>query len=506
MTKFADTAVENKIIMKRSMNNNWSGIFIVITVAVITLLPGAFMLSGQASSSTVTLSKRLDAILASKALNGAQVSVCVSNLATNKVIYSKNHKLKLIPASNMKIVISAAALTMLKPNFKFKTEVYATASTRAGVLNGDLYIKGYGDPYLIDEELWIIARDVAYRGVKEILGRIVADESYFDTVRFGKGWGEVVSDPYFAPTGALSINFNTFVVDVIPGGAQGVKAKLRLMPPARHIFILNKVYTVAAGGSTSVIIEEDGEEGNSYVARGQVGIKHSRLTIRRTIREPGLYAASAFAAYLNSWGVKTSGKISRGVKPPRAYRLVIHYSRPLSKILYAVNKLSNNFITEQLLKTLGAKFGKHKKGEPPGTTAKGINVVAGFLKKLGINEDEYIMADGSGLSRDNRFPSIAFVKLLTYMHKEHTISPEFEASLGTGGVDGTIEKRFKSPKLRRRVRAKTGHLDGVNTLSGYLYTKKGKKLAFSILINDFKTSHRAVEKVEQDFLLALSGY
>lgn len=450
-----------------------------------------------------TINAEINSVLNSSALEGAGAGVVALDLATGKVIYAHNADRRLIPASNMKIITAAAALDVLKPEYRFKTEVYVD-SFKNGVIEGNLYLKGYGDPILMDEQLWTIARDVAYRGVVQLTGSVLADDFYFDDQRYGRGWGELGPEAFNAPIGALSLNFNTFVITAVPGPRAGQPPRVFLMPPDKHLEVTNRAQT-SAGGAARIRVVEVADKVNAYDVIGYVPIGSDITTVRRNVGDPGLYTAGSFEAYLMSWGIVTPGKIGRKQAPKSAWLLNTYQSPPLSQAIWSMGKISNNFVSEQILKTMGAEA--TPEGKPKvGTFEGGVQVVQKYLNGLGIAPDSYVMVDGSGLSRLNRLTPRQLATVLSFVYKNPSYRPEFIASLGVGGVDGTVEDRFQNVTFRRRVRAKTGHLNGVNAISGYLETDSGAMLAFSIILNDFKGYHSSVERLEERILATLSRY
>lgn len=449
------------------------------------------------------IQNEINAILSSEMLNGAVFGIEVREPGSNTVLYARDAERLLIPASNMKIITASAALDILKPEYTFKTEVYVDG-LRNGIVEGNIYLKGYGDPLLTDENLWTIARDTAYRGVNKISGKVIGDDSYFDAERYGKGWGDIGPEAYNAPIGALSLNFNTFVVTVVPAGAAGAPPKVFLMPPDRHLEITNRAVTTASGSARIKVVEVPNKV-NAYEVIGQVPLGKEVTEVRRTVGDPGLYTAGSFEAYLMSWGVSVSGEIARGTVPSNARLLFTYKSPPLYQAVQAMGKFSNNFVSEQILKTIGAETAGAG-GPKIGTAEGGIKAVEGYLSKLGVPQNAYVIADGSGLSRKNRLSPRAINTVLVHVYKNPHYFPEFLASLSIGGVDGTVGERFKENNLRRMFRAKTGHLNGVNALSGYLQTDSGAILVFSMIFNNFSCTHSAVERIEEKILLALRRY
>jgi len=490
---------------KKSINAKIAAGIMALSIAGLAFYASVERAGAQPPEKTgiEAITAEINAALRSSALEGAGASIAVIDLATSKTIYTHNPDHLLIPASNMKIITAAAALDILKPEYRFKTEVYVD-SLRNGVIEGNLYLKGYGDPILMDEQLWTIARDVAYRGARQVTGSVFADDTFFDDQRYGRGWGELGPEAFNAPIGALSLNFNTFVVTAVPGPRVGQPPRVFLMPPDKHLEITNRAQT-SANGQARIRVIEVADKVNAYDVVGSVPINSEGATVRRNIGDPGLYTAGSFEAYLMGWGIATSGKIGRKPAPKGATLLTTYQSPPLSQAIWSMGKISNNFVSEQILKTMGAETAPE--GKPRvGTFEGGVQTVQKFLTGLGIAPDSYVMVDGSGLSRLNRLTARQLATVLSYVYKNPSFRPEFMTSLGIGGVDGTVEDRFQNGALRRRVRAKTGHLNGVNSISGYLETEKGAMIAFSIIFNDFRGYHSTVERVEERILTILSRY
>jgi len=444
---------------------------------------------------SIRLARTIETLLAVAPLENAKYGIEIREAESGKVIYSKNPDRLLTPASNMKLLTAAAALSTLGRGFRFRTGVYAGGAIEAGVLKGDLYLKGYGDPSLVDERLWILARDVAYSGIKEIRGKILADDTYFDGVLHSEEWGRIGPEAYYAPISALSLNFNTFVVTANPASRAGKPPMLFYMPPDKHLRLVNRALTVNGNGGCNLKVIETPERTNSYEVVGAIPVNADTVSIRRTIQDPALYTAGSFEAYLASWGVKVSGLIERGKVPENAELIVSRESKPLSEILWSMGKISNNFVAEQVLKTMCAENGSPENGAA--TADCGIKVVEDYLETLGIKPESYIMVDGSGLARDNKLSPAVTTRVLLAMYHNPDLWPEFASGLALAGIDGTLEERFLDSPLRGKLRAKTGHLVGVNSLSGFLPTQKGKMLVFSMMFNDFAGYHSSVEEVQR---------
>ncbi len=470
----------------------------ILLPGILLLLMAVSIVVGQPkkqADSSIKLARTINTLLSVDPLENANYGVEIREAESGKVIYSKNPDKLLTPASNMKLVTGAAALSGLGRSFRFLTEVYAEGDIERGVLKGDLYLKGYGDPSLVDERLWILARDVAYSGIKQIRGKIIADDTYFDGVLHSEEWGNIGPEAYYAPISALSLNFNTFVVTANPASRAGRPPKLFYMPPDKHLRLVNRALTVNGNGRCNLKVVENPERVNSYEVVGTIPVNSETTTIRRTIKDPALYTAGSFEAYLASWGVKVGGEITKGEVPKKAKLIAIRKSEPLSEIIWSMGKISNNFVAEQVLKTMCAE---NDSSETDSATADcGIKVVEKYLEGLDIKPESYIMVDGSGLARDNKLTPSVINRVLLAMYRNPNLWPEFAAGLSVAGIDGTLEKRFLDSPLKGKLRAKTGHLMGVNSLSGFMPTKKGKMLVFSMMFNDFAGYHSSVEEVQR---------
>ena len=200
-------------------------------------------------------------------------------------------------------------------------------------------------------------------------------------------------------------------------------------------------------------------------------------------------------------GIRIEGNATLGQVPQKSRRIAIYSSEPLSSIICESNKSSNNFVAEQLLKTLGAE-----ELGVPGTTDKGLQVIQKFLEELDIPPDSYVLENGSGLSRNNRLSPEQIVKLLSYMYESFEVKAEYLASLAVAGVDGTLRKRMQDTQAERRLRAKTGAIRNVSCLSGYAASKDNEVFAFSIMMNNYKSGGYAVKKIQNQIGLLLTEF
>lgn len=438
----------------------------------------AITLSTLSVAQSQTLTEQIDAILKDPALAHGLQGVLVKSLKTGQTLYEHNADNNMIPASNFKLLVSATSLEQFGPDYTFKTQVYATGKIENGVLNGSLVLKGGGDPVLLTADLTDLAKQVRAAGVSQINGDIIADESLFDKQRLGWGWSwDEFPYYYAAEISALSVNRNTVDVWVYPAKEAGAKAEVKLVPETDYFTVDSSATTGGAGSRNTVWI--DRQMGQNIIKVGgnvAEGEKLTRRTAPVTVDEPQLYTAAVFAAELAKQGVKATGDIKDGKTPADATVVATHTSPPLSKILALLLKPSDNMIAEMLLKNLGAVV----KGK--GSSDAGAEVEKDFFKKIGMDMSAISIIDGSGLSRLNYISPRNLVTLLTYMRSSKNAQVYIDA-LPIAGVDGSLYRRMKGTPAEGNVKAKTGYIGHVSSLSGFVNTKSGEPLVFSILMN-----------------------
>jgi D-alanyl-D-alanine carboxypeptidase/D-alanyl-D-alanine-endopeptidase (penicillin-binding protein 4) len=455
----------------------------------------AARLPPQASGDTPPLAARLQALTRAEALHPEQTGISVLLLPEGRPIFEKNADRPLRPASTLKILTSAASLALLKPEFVYETRLYLDVPIDAsGSLAGNLYVQGSGAPDLVGESWWLMARRLAALGLKRVEGDLVADESYFDTVRRPPGWPPPGADSWYnAPVGALSCNFNVVTVRIEPSPLPGARPDLTLEPIASYFQVLNRATT--GNQQSSVDVARSFVDGrNSLVVSGAIRRGGGAVVVHRCVEEPALYALHALREIARSEGIEIAGTLRIGTVPDGAHEIHRHESRPLASLVRDMNKNSNNFMAEALLKTLGAHF-----LGAPGTTANGLEMVRTYLSGLGIDPSPAVLADGSGLSDQDRLPARLLTEVLARAHRDFEIAPELAGSLPVGGADGTLDERFGSEATKRRVRAKTGRIAGALSLAGYVANRDGQVLAFAILANHPRGSieavHRSVDRI-----------
>jgi D-alanyl-D-alanine carboxypeptidase/D-alanyl-D-alanine-endopeptidase (penicillin-binding protein 4) len=407
-----------------------------------------------------------------------QKSIRAVNLTTSQTILDINGDALLIPASTTKLVTSATALLRLSPHYRFRTVFLSPASVRNGVLEGDLYLKGYGDPVLVLEEARLLARGLRKRGVHSVRGDLVGDDSYFDNEVRAADWPDARSQRAFnAKIGALSVHFNSISAVVTPGAHPGDPVEVTMDPASTYVTIRNTARTARHGhGVTLTRVEQ--ESGDLLQVEGSLTAGSEPQTVHRNISHPSLHATMAIFELLQREGVQIAGRPRTGQTPPGAREVYVHHSKAMYRIVDDLHKYSNNFVAEQILKTLGAET-----HGPPGSWGKGLMVVAEVLESLGVPRGSYTLVDGSGLSRLNRLSAAHLVTLLMRMAQDFRVQAEYLASLLTPGGEGRQSRRFPGPDFEPRARVKTGSLEDVSALAGYVGRADGEMIAFAVLLN-----------------------
>jgi serine-type D-Ala-D-Ala carboxypeptidase/endopeptidase (penicillin-binding protein 4) len=458
------------------------------------------------------LRRDLEQTVRSSGSRSAAHSVLVVSLDRGDTLFSVNADLPLAPASNMKLFSTAAALYYLGPNFRYSTFALADGEVRDGALYGDVVLYGTGDPAISSRmlpgalpPLRALADSLVAHGVREIHGDVVGDGSYFDDAWIGEGWREEYRlASYSAPVGALSLAENIVSIRVVPGSAAGQPAEIRTTPSTVGLLVQNRVRTVAGGGS-SVRFSYDAE---GLVIEGQLARGHPGVARTVTVVDPANFAASAFRNVLEQAGVRVHGRVrtvrtpesspvGRGTRtaagdgsaPPPARVLGSHLSPPLAEIAAVTNHVSQNLFAEALFKTVG----RVALGE--GSFLSGSRAVQYFLEcEQPVDFSTLNFVDGSGLSPLNRLTARATIHLLDLMTRTD-VWETFYASLPEAaspeGGRHSLRGRMGGTPAGRNLRAKTGTISNVSSLSGYVRAANGELLAFGIFVNDVPSTWQA---------------
>jgi serine-type D-Ala-D-Ala carboxypeptidase/endopeptidase (penicillin-binding protein 4) len=448
------------------------------------------------------LEQILQEVVLDPALAGALVGARVDSLTTGRTVFAHQADQLINPASVSKMFTTAAALCLLHPDYRWRTTLFTNERPEKGAIKGPLYVKGGADPYLVDERLHLLVVELKALGLKTIEGPIILDDTYLDDEESGPGWSQDASSkPYQAPMGALSLDFNSVSVLVFPAEAAGQEARLELLPDSDHFKLTNKVKTVERGRSWVRLDVAPLGNQTRVLARGQVRLDEPGHRGFVRVTSPAYYTGRSLRSELEAVGIKLTRKaVLRGPVPRYADRLYTLASLSLGELVRLVNKRSQNFMAEQMWKTLGAEL----LGEP-GSWAKGQQVMNAFLEEeVGIPAGTYVLHNGSGLNDVNRVSASQVVQLLRAMWRRLDVLPEFLASLSLGGADGTAVGRFREPEVARTLRVKTGSLNGVRALAGYVHGRGGEVFAFALLVSRYAADSPEVLALMDRFASALS--
>jgi D-alanyl-D-alanine carboxypeptidase/D-alanyl-D-alanine-endopeptidase (penicillin-binding protein 4) len=449
---------------------------------LIVLVLASLSAPGFAGSPDPSLGKKLDALRRRFGLRSA-IGILVKSVETGETLYAHNENNRFIPASGMKLVTMGASLHYLGPNYRFETRFLIDGPISNGVVEGNLYVHGTGDPSLTRLEMDYIARSLWSAGLREVRGDIVLDDSFFDDQLRGPASYDNILKKGLPIQSALSYNFNLVELRARPG-APGSKAELH-DEGYGYFDVLNRVTTASRGRpwlrvsklrqdrvlvSGRVIQGDEEEHVGSFVAP-----------------DPTAYFASAFLGKIREQGVLALGQVVKGSAAGRDLEtLYVHRSDRLVEVLSALGKFSNNFSAEQMLKTLGA----HRFGAP-GSFASGARAVGEYLVGLGFRREDFRVEDGSGLSYDNHLSAAILVRVLEDLYRAPELRTDFICSLAVAGVDGTLRSRFLNEEHLGRIMAKTGSLAGVSSLSGFAFSPARGPLVFSVLTNGIGRQYRA---------------
>ena len=451
--------------------------------------------------------RQIDRLLQDAALQQTRAGIKIVSLKTGEVLYERNSHTLFHPASNMKLLTTAAALKYLGPNYRFRTVLFAdSGSIHEATIQGNIYLKGYGNPDLTGAHLQEMIRQLKRKGIRRITGNLICDDTFFDDLYWGKGWmWDDASSWYFAPISALSVNDNCVRVYVAPGEKPGDPLRVEVVPATAYVTVENHGRTIVPEDTQtfrSFKVERKWKSAeNTIVVQGGlppgVGIQEFLIDV---VDAP-LYAGTLFRELLQQDGIEFTGRVLKGKTPTNALPVVQHRSPPLALVVYNTNKISDNLSAEMLLKTLAAE----RKGVP-GTAEKGLTIIRDYLDRLGVDSSTYEIVDGSGVSRYNLITPDLMVELLTDMYRDFQHRAEFIASLPIAGVDGTLSDRMRGTPAEGVLRAKTGSLSGVSALAGYTISADGEVLAFSILMEHFVGSADRVRAVQDQIGSAMSAF
>ena len=483
-----------------------------------------------------SLRARIAAHIAQPRFAAGTWGIKVVSLDSTKTVFEHNPQKYFNPASNAKLYTAALALDRLGPDFRIKTSLYSTARPDAnGTLTGDLIIYGRGDPTMAarlnDGDYWKpldpLVAQIANSGVRRIEGDLIGDESFFAGPPFGSGWEwDDLQAYYGAEVSALTVNDNAIDLFVTPAERAGSPCRITTGPQTSVVTIINRAQTTPKGTETHISVYRPVGENIIYVS-GRAAIDGAGYTGSYAVHNPASLFVSMLKEALARRGIAVAGRTRtidwkyREVSPLALDKLTeigSIESMPLKEVIRETLKPSQNLWAQLLLLQVGANRALGAGGQGPGEKHNGESAGAGrvatpnphpptpdpqltaeengvesmkeFLEQVGVKEGDVLLEEGSGLSRRDVITPNATVALLAFMSR-HRLFEAYRNALPIAGVDGTLERRMKGTPAAGNVRAKTGSLRYVFTLSGYVTTAAGERLAFSIMLNNYYNAERS---------------
>ncbi len=451
---------------------------------------------------------RVATIVARKELDGATLGIEARSITRGTVLLRRDSARALIPASNLKLLTLALSLELLGEDFCFKTPMLISGPIdEHGTVCGDLWVIGGGDPTLQpmffeseDEESALnpFVRALEDRNIRRVEGDLVVDDRRFDSQWVHPTWpADQLGLDYCAPVSALSLNANCLSVWV------SGERSARLAPEVDGFRALVQLKPGATPQECVVSVLQPDPAGE-VVVRGTIGTDVGATRLRVPVIDATLFFGRALRSKLARAGVTLAGGVRRpldGEAPSKHAREVFCRRSPVRPALYLCGKESDNLIAEHLFKTCAVESGL------PGSFEAAGSAALEFIAECGGDPADNCIADGSGLSRENRISAANLVSVLEHMYQGPARDP-YMRSLSICGVDGTLEKRMGDDFMRSRVRAKSGYLRAVSGLSGYVMggsRQEPEVIAFSILINDFKGANSGMKDVQNEICRVLAG-
>lgn len=442
--------------------------------------------------SAVSLPPPVSQALKSAGIPKSAISIYVHEIGARKPLLAVNADTAMNPASVMKLVTTFAGLELLGPAYSWKTELYADGVLKGDTLQGNLVIKGYGDPKLNLENFWLLTRKLRQTGLREITGDLVLDGSAFNVSNGDQAAFD--NKPYRAYNigpEALLVNYRTLTLRLIPQ-PESKTVRVVAAPLPESLELSNKL-TLTSGkcsewrDALAADIRMDKTGSASVALNGSYAADCGEKTYLLSLQDSSAYTYSLFKQLWTEQGGIIRGKARIGAAPEGASPLETYQSPPLAEIIRDINKFSNNIAARQLFVSLGAVTTAEITAAPPSpaTIAKSVAAIRQWLSSRQLDFPELILENGSGLSRNERISTRHLGELLLAAFQS-PVMPEFVSSLPISAVDGTMKKRFNDSAVAGQAHIKTGLLDGVRTMAGYVLDKSGKRVVVIFFVNHAK--------------------
>lgn len=492
--------------MRTRTYNGWKRL-----TGIAAVLAGLVLLSGCAvpSAAKRELGERLDEVLYRHADSGARVAVRVVELDTGRELYARLPDTPFTPASNMKVVVSAAGLDQFGADHEFATYL--------ALEDDDLWVIGTGDPATGDPRLasekdelptgmfdrWADALEE--RGIKRIKGDLVYDDHALDKWWRHPAWRNMIVHWYAAAVSGLNFNDNCVDITIMPT-QPGQPVSWTVMPPVQNITVINNCVTGGADAEHNPNIEKR-LGSNTYVLSGTANEKTTLKS--KPVEDPGAFFVDAFRTHLASRGITIAGESRRadkpawGAEPEYPTDIIATHKTPMPDVIRRINANSQNMFADALLKMSGQHYAAEQGRIAPGSWEDGSAAVRKFIRDLGINDLPLFVDDGSGLSRQNKVTARLITDLFIAMSKRADFDV-YRDSMAISGKAGSLSGRMQN--IAGRVFGKTGYIGGVRALSGYLKTDAERWLVFSIIYNDIPGSIRPFEVLQDEAVTLLSTW
>lgn len=440
-------------------------------------------------------------ILEGSEFKSANISISIRDLKSNSEICNHRPDNLTIPASTMKVITTATALEILGPDFKFETRLsYSGFITKEGILKGNLYIQGGGDPTLGSSKLgnkdfltsWVTA--VQKCGIKKIEGNVIADESLFDDEGVNPKWTWEDIGNYYAPgIYALAYRDNTLQVTFKTGNAGTAAEIVSISPDIPGLVIDNKLMSSTINFDSAWFY--GAPKSLHRTVRGAIPMNKSAFVVKADIPDPAGLLVTDFKSKLNESGIEING--NKEFFDAKKMIFYVHYSVPLASLITETNQKSNNLYAEQIFKSLSINS-----GQPAGNNSS-LNIIRNYWKSKGLDIEQLAQADGSGLSPLNAVSASFMTGLLVYMYNKSPYKNEFINSLSVSGKSGTLSGMFVNTPLEGKVFGKSGTISKVRCYTGYIFTEN-KKLAFTCMVNNYRGKSADMAKRIEDLLLKIT--
>jgi D-alanyl-D-alanine carboxypeptidase/D-alanyl-D-alanine-endopeptidase (penicillin-binding protein 4) len=442
--------------------------------ALAVMLVGSQAGSAQPAQA-LSLPDTVSAALKTANVPASAIGIAVTPLSGSGLTLTANENQPMNPASTMKLVTTLAGLELLGPQYQWRTDLMSAAPLKNGVLEGDLWLRGSGDPQLVIEDLWLLVQRLRGAGVREIRGNLMLDRSAFEAAHHDPGaFDGETRRPYNAGPDALLLNYKAvsfhFIVD-----QENKQARVYALPTLAGL-----VAPATVRGSDGACNDWRARLGGDFTDplrptfRGSYPLSCGDKVWHVSMLDTGQYAEAIFRSLWDSSGGVWRGRVREGTVPPEARRLAQHESRPLAELIRDINKYSNNVMARQLFLTLGGEVSRR-----PASTERAQRAVGDWLAGKGLDRREFVLENGAGLSRVERLTAAALARLLQSAFAS-PLMPEFVSSLPIVGIDGTMRRRSGAAGS---AHIKTGLLSDTRAIAGYVLAASGKRYAVVAFIN-----------------------